>query len=165
MTSKLFDTDKFAKVARRAVAEGVVLLKNDNGVLPLKEGTKVALFGRSQFNYYKSGTGSGGMVNTKYVTGIYEAFAADGRFPLNQNLRDTYESWIKENPFDAGIGWAAEPWFQKEMPISEELAKNAAKESDIAVVIVPLRAAIFLQQMSMIFCLKSQLPLKRWLCY
>ncbi len=136
MTSKIFDTDKFAKVARRAVAEGIVLLKNDNGVLPLKPGTKVALFGRSQFNYYKSGTGSGGMVNTKYVTGVYEAFVKDGRFSLNEDLRAIYENWIKENPFDAGIGWAAEPWFQKEMPISADLAKKVAEESDIAIVLI-----------------------------
>ena len=64
MANKIFDITEFAKVARQAVAEGVVLLKNDAKVLPLKEGTRVAIFGRSQFNYYKSGTGSGGMVNT-----------------------------------------------------------------------------------------------------
>ena len=70
MSEKLFDTDKFAKTARRCVAEGTVLLKNDGDVLPLAEGTKIALFGRSQYNYFKSGTGSGGMVNTRYVTGV-----------------------------------------------------------------------------------------------
>ena len=64
MSNQLFDVEQFAAVARRAVAEGIVLLKNDDNALPLKKGAKIALFGRSQFNYYKSGTGSGGMVNT-----------------------------------------------------------------------------------------------------
>ena len=101
MSSKLFDTDKFAKVARRAVAEGVVLLEND-GVLPLKAGENIALFGRSQFNYYKSGTGSGGMVNTKYVIGVREAFEADERFTLNEKLKATYE--YGENILEADDG-------------------------------------------------------------
>ncbi|CBK73879.1 Glycosyl hydrolase family 3 C terminal domain [Butyrivibrio fibrisolvens 16/4] len=123
MSSKVFDIERFAKLARRAVAEGVVLLKNDD-VLPLQAGENIALFGRSQFNYYKSGTGSGGMVNTKYVIGVREAFEEDNRFTLNENLKATYDQWIKDNPFDAGVGWASEPWFQKEMPVTEQLAKK-----------------------------------------
>ena len=136
MTSRLFDTEKFASLARQAVAEGVVLLENNNQVLPLKEGTKIALFGRSQFNYYKSGTGSGGMVNTKYVTGVYEALEDDDRFTINPWLRQTYEDWVKENPFDAGCGWASEPWFQKEMQITSEVAAKAKEDSDVAIILI-----------------------------
>ncbi len=135
MSQRIFDENIFATIARRAIAEGVVLLENDN-VLPLKEGTNIALFGRSQYNYYKSGTGSGGMVNTKYVIGVKEALEADDRFVLNAELKGIYDEWIKDNPFDAGIGWAAEPWFQKEMPIKEELAKKAAEVSDVAIILI-----------------------------
>ena len=53
------DYNYYASLARQAAAEGIVLLKNDGNLLPLKNGTGVACFGRSQFNYYKSGTGSG----------------------------------------------------------------------------------------------------------
>ena len=70
---KTFDVAQYAKTARAVVAEGIVILRNEGNVLPLKEGEKVALFGRGQYNYYKSGTGSGGLVNTSYVTGIREA--------------------------------------------------------------------------------------------
>ncbi|MBQ3774270.1 MAG: glycoside hydrolase family 3 C-terminal domain-containing protein, partial [Pseudobutyrivibrio sp.] len=136
MANKIFDTTEFAKVARQAVAEGVVLLKNEAKVLPLKEGTKVAVFGRSQFNYYKSGTGSGGMVNTRYVTGVYEAIEEDGSFEINSKLRSTYENWVEDNPFDAGAGWAAEPWFQKEMPVTKELAYEAREDSEVAIVLI-----------------------------
>ena len=59
------DWEIYAKIARKAAAEGAVLLKNEKEVLPLKKGEKLAVFGRIQFHYYKSGTGSGGMVNTK----------------------------------------------------------------------------------------------------
>ncbi len=136
MSGKLFDENKFAAVARRAVAEGVVLLKNDGDVLPLQKGTTISLFGRSQYNYYKSGTGSGGMVNTRYVIGVKEALEADDRYNLNQDLKAIYDEWIKENPFDAGIGWASEPWFQKEMVITPEIAKAAAAKSDVAIVLI-----------------------------
>ena len=43
--------------------EGIVMLENKNDVLPLKKGEGVSVFGRIQREYYKSGTGSGGLVN------------------------------------------------------------------------------------------------------
>ena len=125
MEEKIYDTKRYAETARAVAAEGIVMLRNEGGVLPLKEGEKIALFGRAQFNYYKSGTGSGGMVNTSYVTGIREALEGSS-FVLNGKLDAVYREWLKDNPFDAGAGWAGEPWFQKEMPLTEELVADAA---------------------------------------
>ena len=34
------------------------------------------------------------------------------------------------------MGWAQEPWCQEEMPVTKELAEQAAAKSDIAVVII-----------------------------
>ncbi len=132
----LYDLDKYAQKARQAAAEGAVLIRNENEVLPLIGKTKVALFGRTQFNYYKSGTGSGGLVNTRYVVGIYEALVSDEDILLNTRIRKEYEDWVLEHPFDKGIGWAAEPWFQEEMPLLEESVLKAAEESDVAIVII-----------------------------
>ena len=84
MAKKVWDYEKFKKVARRAAAEGIVLIKNDGETLPLKKGTGLAVFGRSQMNYYKSGTGSGGMVNVDYVVGIYEALRDSKKFKMNE---------------------------------------------------------------------------------
>ena len=53
--------------SRISASEGAVLLENKNNLLPLKKGDKVSVFGRIQREYYKSGTGSGGLVNVKYV--------------------------------------------------------------------------------------------------
>lgn len=136
MEKQIFDTKKYAALAREAAAEGVVLLKNDNKVLPLKSGSRLAVFGRSQFNYYKSGTGSGGLVNAAYVTGILDALEADERFEINAHVKETYETWLKDHPFDVGEGWAQEPWFQEEMPLSGELLQQAREESDVAVLIL-----------------------------
>ncbi len=135
MAEKIFDLKQYAKKAREAAAEGAVLLRNEGGVLPLAAGEKVALFGRSQFNYYKSGTGSGGLVNASYVVGIREALAASS-FVLNQTVTAAYEAWLKDHPYDKGVGWAGEPWFQEEMPLTEEFVKAARMESDTAIVII-----------------------------
>ena len=135
MGEKIFDVKSYAKTARAVAAEGIVMLRNEGAVLPLPRDEKIALFGRGQFNYYKSGTGSGGLVNTGYVTGIREALKESG-FVLNEKLSAVYEEWLKENPFDAGSGWASEPWFQKEMPLTRELVLEARAESDTAVIIL-----------------------------
>ena len=58
------------KVARRAAAEGMVLLKNE-GILPLKEGTKIALYGVGASRTIKGGTGSGD-VNERETVSIYK---------------------------------------------------------------------------------------------
>ena len=133
---KTWDIEKFKKTARAAAAEGIVLLKNDDKALPFEKGTKLSVFGRSQMNYYKSGTGSGGMVNVDYVVGIYEALAGSKELTVNETVRAAYEEFVKENPYDRGMGWAGEPWFQKEMPLSDELVEKAAGESDAAVFII-----------------------------
>lgn len=59
-------------LARKVAAEGIVLLENKDRVLPLKN-LKVALFGRISSSYYKSGTGSGGLVNVEHVASFLEA--------------------------------------------------------------------------------------------
>jgi beta-glucosidase len=136
MSTKIFDLELYAQKARQAAAEGVVMLKNDKAVLPLHQDDKIAVFGRSQFNYYRSGTGSGGMVNTSYVIGILDALEREGSFLINKEVKNTYLEWIKENPFDLGKGWAAEPWSQKEMPLSREFVEATRKESDTAIIII-----------------------------
>ena len=131
-----WDPAAYAAAARRAAAEGIVLLKNDREALPLCDGERLSLFGRAQFHYYKSGTGSGGCVNTDYVVGICDALEQSGRYRLNAALSAVYEAWLKDHPFDAGQGWASEPWFQEEMPLTEELVRRAAEESDAALVLI-----------------------------
>ncbi len=128
------DWNKYLDTAREAVSEGIVLLEN-NGALPLKEGCTVSLFGRMQEHYYKSGTGSGGMVNVSKVWGIPEGLAECG-VKLNEELRGIYSQWSAENPVDLGVGWGGEPWSQKEMPLSDEVAASAAAKSDCAVCII-----------------------------
>lgn len=132
----VLDWNEYCELARVAVAEGVVLLKNDNNVLPLGKNSNIAVFGRIQTHYYKSGTGSGGMVNVSKVTGILDALMESPDVTVNQKLLDIYKEWENANPFNEGIGWGNEPWSQEEMPLSEDLTDEIAGESDTALIII-----------------------------
>lgn len=132
---RILDWDKYLETAAKMVSEGVVMLKNEKGALPLDTTKEVAVFGRIQFHYYKSGTGSGGMVNVSKVVNILDRLADNG-VKVNQKLLDTYKKWDKENPFDLGEGWGGEPWSQKEMPLDENLVKETAQSCETAIVII-----------------------------
>lgn len=130
------DWKAYAEVARQAAAEGCVLLKNEDKALPLKKDECVAVFGRAQLHYYKSGTGSGGMVNAPYTIGIAEGLKQSGHVKMDEQIHTMYVEWEKENPFDTGLGWAQEPWCQKEMPLSEETIREAAERNQAAIMIL-----------------------------
>lgn len=128
---------ELAAYCREAAAEGAVLLKNEGHMLPVKKDETVSIFGRSQIEYYRSGTGSGGAVNVPYVKNILDGIKENNAFPVNEELVETYQEWLKEHPFDnGGGGWAAEPWHQEEMEITEEIACRAAEKSKKAVFLI-----------------------------
>lgn len=131
------DYEKYTSIARQAIADGQVLLENRDRTLPIKKGAKVALFGRMQFHYYKSGTGSGGMVNVNRVVGFYEAFKEaeeQGALSIYEPLSDVYRAWEEEHPFIDGVGWGTEPRSQEEMPIDSAVVADAALNAEYAVI-------------------------------
>lgn len=128
---------ELAAYCREAAAEGAVLLKNEGHMLPIKKDETVSIFGRSQIEYYRSGTGSGGAVNVPYVKNILDGIKENNAFPVNEELVETYKEWLKEHPFDnGGGGWAAEPWHQEEMEITDEIARCAAEKSEKAIFLI-----------------------------
>jgi beta-glucosidase len=126
----------FAQFAKEVAAEGAVLLKNENQTLPIKFNEKVAVFGRIQNSYYKSGTGSGGLVNVDYVVSILDGLRNSGQVKVDEHLADIYQQWVNDHPFEKGAGWGQEPWSQVEMEISDEVVSKAASENDVAIVII-----------------------------
>ena len=133
--SKTLDWNKYIEAAVKTVSEGCILLKNENGALPLKKDASTAVFGRIQLHYYKSGTGSGGMVNVTKVVGITDGLIEAGAC-INEKLLGIYKKWDDENPYSLGEGWGGEPWSQKEMPLDNDTARQAAAESDTALVVI-----------------------------
>ncbi len=132
---KVLDWEKYLKIAADTVSEGIVMLKNDNSALPLKKNEIISVFGRIQLHYYKSGTGSGGMVNVSKVTNIVDGLIESG-IKLNEELLDIYKKWDEKNPYDVGTGWGEEPWAQVEMPLDDDLVKKSAEKGDTAVIII-----------------------------
>lgn len=125
------------KLNRKVAAEGSVLLKNEGGLLPFNVGARLAVFGRTQTFYYKSGTGSGGLVHIDKEPIILTSLRDCKELSIDEKLAAVYEEWVNRNPFDNGNGgWASEPWCQAEMPLSEDVVSCAAEKNDAALVII-----------------------------
>ena len=69
--AKGFDVEAHHKIARRVSAESSVLLKNENSILPLKKGAKVAIIGDFAFTPRYQGAGSS-LVNTTKLETVSE---------------------------------------------------------------------------------------------
>ena len=77
-------------LARRAASSGMVLLQND-GVLPLAPGTKVALYGIGARHTIKGGTGSGD-VNSRHIVSVAEGMACAGFEIVNMAYLDALDA-------------------------------------------------------------------------
>lgn len=75
------------QLAKEAAAEGIVLLKNEDQLLPLKAGSKVALYGAGAGRTIKGGTGSGDVNERERVT-IWQGMK-------NAGFEITSEDWIR----------------------------------------------------------------------
>lgn len=136
MNNYTLDWQKYGDLARAAAAEGCVLLRNENNTLPIRPGETAAVFGRIQLDYYKSGTGSGGMVNAPYVHSILDGLSLYPDVRIYEPLLSCYRTWIQAHPFDCGNGWGTEPWCQEEMELADDVVADAAAHCDLALIIL-----------------------------
>lgn len=86
------DMVKHAQISREIATDGMVLLKNDGGSLPLASGTKIALFGASAYKSIAGGTGSSN-VNKPYVIDISTGLER-AEFSINSRLSDLYRRYV-----------------------------------------------------------------------
>ncbi|MBQ8288710.1 MAG: glycoside hydrolase family 3 C-terminal domain-containing protein, partial [Clostridia bacterium] len=95
---------------RQAAAEGMVLLKNEDNVLPLQKDSIVALFGKGQIDLIKGGTGSGD-VRTEHIVGVLEGLetkAEEGKIGIYTALAKRYKSNSSFIPTTAVMKQAAQ---------------------------------------------------------
>ena len=133
------DLKAHAAVARRAAGEAMVLLRNE-GVLPVKGGQKVALYGISSLDFVAGGTGSGN-VNKAYVVNMKEGLENTG-FTVDQGLMNFYQAQLNLNAATAGLmggggrGFGFGSSKAAEVAIPEAAITNETRNNDIAVVVI-----------------------------
>ena len=127
------DLKAHAAVSRRIAAEGMILLHND-GVLPLKAGRKVALFGNYGYDTQPGGSGSG-YVNRAYKVTLDKGLE-DAGFQLVAPLAEAYRSHIAQEKalLPEEYFWVIPTASEKKVSLAE--VRAAAKETDLAVVTI-----------------------------
>lgn len=122
---------KHIEISKNAAIESMVLVKNENNTLPLKEGAKIALFGKGTVDYVKGGGGSGD-VTVAYTKSILDGMLEKeeaGKVALYAPLHDFYRAEVKKQ-FEAGI----EPGLTAEPELPEELLSGASAFADTAII-------------------------------
>ena len=120
-------------LARKAAAEGIVLLKNNNA-LPYKLDTKISVFGRCQLDYFYVGYGSGGDVNAPYFVNVIDGIKNAGGH-VNEWLLEYYKDFTKNNPAPHGF-WGHWPMNFEEPSLDDKMIERASEESDVALVVI-----------------------------
>lgn len=114
-----------------AATEGMVLLKNENNILPLKNGSRITLFGRGSFDYVKGGGGSGD-VTVSYVHNLYDGFKTlEDKVQVYEPVADFYKKNVEEQ---YAIGRA--PGMTEEPELPQELLDSARAFGDTALVVL-----------------------------
>ncbi len=128
--SRITGCKRHIQLSREAACEGIVLLKNERNVLPLKKGTKVALFGNGQFDYVKGGGGSG-MVYCEYVRNIYEGLKSKDDIAIFEPLSLFYKKCVFEQYKNGASNGNL-----VESAIPKALLKEAALFTDTAIIVI-----------------------------
>lgn len=121
------------ELSREAAAEGMVLLKNNNNVLPLATGQKIAVFGKAQIDYVKGGGGSGD-VTVSYSRNLYEGLKikeCEGKLSLFESLSEFYKKDVTAQ-YAEGIL----PGLTREPEIPAELLQEARLFTDTAIITI-----------------------------
>jgi len=131
------DWKKHSEVAYRAAVEGVVLLKN-NDVLPLKPGTRVAVFGTGQVETLKSGMGSGHN-HPRYVVTILEGLKKS-EVIVDEELSSKYENYVlSKRGKDKLDKLYRDEILLEHIPqdiVSEEDVAKYAERNDVALIVI-----------------------------
>lgn len=121
------------ELSRKAAAEGMVLLKNKDFLLPFQKGQKLAVFGKACVDYVKGGGGSGD-VTVAYTRNLMEGLKIkeqEGKVEVFWPAAKYYEEEIKSQ---YAQGYCPGMTLEPELP--EDLLRQAKAFTDTAVVTI-----------------------------
>ncbi len=153
------DLKAHAAVTRQSALEGMVLLEN-NGVLPLKDVKKVAVFGCTSYDFIAGGTGSGN-VNRAYTVSLLDGLKNAG-FEVDESKKDVYlghiakeEAAFKATLTDQLSAFYPVPRPTELVPSASELAASA-KGNDVAIITFGRNSGEFFDRTSADFELSAR---------
>ncbi len=133
------DLKAHAAITRQSATEGMVLLKNDNNVLPIHNLKTVALFGVNSYDFLSGGLGSG-CVNVPYVVDMVQGLKNIG-VKTTKSLTDIYEKYVPFAKAKLNADKNPEMWFLNqgqpkldEIEISDRLIMHELPEADAAII-------------------------------
>ena len=134
------DLKAHAKAARAAATESMVLLKNEDNVLPLKGTETVAMFGISSVDFVAGGTGSGN-VNKAYVVNMVQGLENAG-FTLVEDIKEFNQKYVDFQKVNTRLNSTNGPSILlgdakiPEAPLSREVINAQVDKSDLAIVVI-----------------------------
>jgi beta-glucosidase len=134
------DLKQHAQISRQAAAESMVLLKNNDHALPLKNTAKrIALFGNHGYDLIAGGTGSGD-VTKAYSISLNQGLVNAGYLPdneLQKNYTDYLADYSAKHPKKNPIQEIMNPTpFAGEYLLDKNMINQKAMGSDYAIVYI-----------------------------
>ncbi|MDU2491456.1 MAG: glycoside hydrolase family 3 N-terminal domain-containing protein [Clostridium celatum] len=123
------------QLSQEIAGEGIVLLKNDNNILPITDKKNLNVFGWASTNPCYGGTGSGSLSDAYETVSLLQGLE-DAGFSLNSDLSDFYTSYRSDRP---EVGMWAQDWTLPEPTVdsyTDELINDAKNFSDTALVVI-----------------------------
>lgn len=123
------------QLSQEIAGEGIVLLKNDNNILPITDNKNLNVFGWASTNPCYGGTGSGSLSDAYETVSLLQGLE-DAGFSLNSDLSDFYTSYRSDRP---EVGMWAQDWTLPEPTAdsyTDELINDAKNFSDTALVVI-----------------------------
>lgn len=128
-------SDEATVLAKNIAEEGIVLLENNDNVLPVAQGSKLNVFGWASTDAILGGAGSGSLNDAYDKISLLDSLK-DAGIETNTELTKFYTDYKADRPV---VGMWAQDWTLPEPNVSlysQDLINNAKNFSDTAMVVI-----------------------------